>query len=56
MMGANEIKNILVVGAGQMGHQIAMLCALGGYRTSLQDVNSEALKDAEQSLKKRMDK
>ena len=56
MMSANEIKHILVVGAGQMGHQIAMLCALGGYRTSLQDVNSEALKDAEVSLKKRMDK
>ncbi|HJF31247.1 MAG TPA: 3-hydroxyacyl-CoA dehydrogenase family protein [Sporosarcina psychrophila] len=55
-MSANEIKHILVVGAGQMGHQIAMLCALGGYRTSLQDVNSEALKDAEVSLKKRMDK
>lgn len=56
MMSANEIKHILVVGAGQMGHQIAMLCALGGYRTSLQDVNSEALKDAEASLEKRMDK
>lgn len=56
MMSANEIKHILVVGAGQMGHQIAMLCALGGYRTSLQDVNSEALKDAEKSLKERMDK
>ncbi|MEK5068986.1 3-hydroxyacyl-CoA dehydrogenase family protein [Sporosarcina sp. FSL K6-1508] len=55
-MSANEIKHILVVGAGQMGHQIAMLCALGGYRTSLQDVNSEALKDAEKSLKERMDK
>lgn len=52
----NEIKHILVVGAGQMGHQIAMLCALGGYRTSLQDVNTQALNDAEKSLKKRMDK
>ena len=56
MMSANEIKHILVVGAGQMGHQIAMLCALGEYRTSLQDVNVEALKDAEKGLEKRMDK
>ncbi|AOV09141.1 3-hydroxyacyl-CoA dehydrogenase [Sporosarcina ureilytica] len=33
-----------------MGHQIAMLCALGGYRTKLQDVSKEALQTAEKSL------
>ncbi|MFS0574591.1 3-hydroxyacyl-CoA dehydrogenase family protein [Sporosarcina sp. 179-K 3D1 HS] len=50
----NGIKQIVVVGAGQMGHQIAMLCALGGYRTVLQDVNGEALRKAEANLGERM--
>ncbi len=44
------IKNICVAGAGSMGHQIAMLCALGGYKTVLQDVSEQALKMAETKL------
>lgn len=44
------IDKIAVIGAGQMGHQIAMLCALGGYRTILNDVSSEALEKAEAAL------
>lgn len=53
-MTTEKIQRVLVVGAGQMGHQIAMLCALGGYTTVLQDVHVEALQTAETSLKKRM--
>lgn len=53
-MRATTIERVLVVGAGQMGHQIAMLCALGGFQTVLQDVSEEALARAEQSLQKRM--
>lgn len=53
-MTTKKIQRVLVVGAGQMGHQIAMLCALGGYTTVLQDVDVEALAKAEGSLKKRM--
>jgi 3-hydroxybutyryl-CoA dehydrogenase len=48
------IERVLVVGAGQMGHQIAMLCALGGYTTILQDVNAKSLQKAEESLENRM--
>ncbi|MBO9130171.1 3-hydroxyacyl-CoA dehydrogenase family protein [Bacillus sp. 165] len=44
------IKTICVVGAGSMGHQIAMLCALGGYNTVLQDINEQVLKEAETKL------
>ncbi|MTH55336.1 3-hydroxyacyl-CoA dehydrogenase family protein [Bacillus mangrovi] len=51
-----EIKTIAVVGAGQMGHQIAMLCALGGYETILQDVNETALSKAESTLHNLIDK
>ncbi|WP_347549961.1 3-hydroxyacyl-CoA dehydrogenase family protein [Pseudalkalibacillus hwajinpoensis] len=45
-MKSEEIKKITVLGAGSMGHQIGMLCALGGYETTIQDINESALKDA----------
>ncbi|WP_456275721.1 3-hydroxyacyl-CoA dehydrogenase family protein [Bacillus sp. AK128] len=46
----NQIERILVVGAGQMGHQIGMLAALGGYTTTIQDVNEAALQKAQVTL------
>ncbi len=54
-MTAFQVSKICVVGAGQMGQQIAMLCALGGFRTALNDVNAEALAKAEKSLHKLME-
>lgn len=39
-----------------MGHQIGMLCALGGYETIIQDVNESALEKAEASLQTIMNK
>lgn len=56
MMKKEDIQQISVIGAGQMGHQIAMLCALGGYETVIQDVQESALEKAEASLRKLMDK
>ncbi|WP_172372079.1 3-hydroxyacyl-CoA dehydrogenase family protein [Sporosarcina jiandibaonis] len=53
-MNEIRIERVLVVGAGQMGHQIAMLCALGGYTTILQDVSHESLQKAEENLENRM--
>ena len=38
-MNSKDIQRIAVIGAGQMGHQIGMLCALGGYETIIQDMN-----------------
>ncbi|WP_394137955.1 3-hydroxyacyl-CoA dehydrogenase family protein [Cytobacillus oceanisediminis] len=55
-MNANDVKQITVIGSGQMGHQIGMLFALGGYETIIQDVNEAALKDAESKLQAIMDK
>jgi 3-hydroxybutyryl-CoA dehydrogenase len=43
----NDIKNICVVGAGNMGHQISLLCAIHGYKTSCTDVIPDILKKAE---------
>ena len=47
-MKVDEIKNVCVVGAGNMGHQIALQCALNGYKTVSTDVIPEVLKKAEQ--------
>ena len=42
-MKADDVKRILVVGAGQMGAQIAMQSALHGYEVTLNDLNMELL-------------
>ncbi|MGG1485329.1 3-hydroxyacyl-CoA dehydrogenase family protein [Peribacillus castrilensis] len=49
-MTNKQIQSITVIGAGQMGHQIAMLTALGGYETILQDVHENALNAAQEKL------
>ncbi len=46
-MTADDIENICVVGAGNMGHQISLLCAIYGYKTTCTDVVPEILKKAE---------
>lgn len=45
-MKADEIKNICVVGAGNMGHQISLQAAICGYKTYCVDVSSEQLEKA----------
>lgn len=40
-------SNICVVGAGNMGHQIALCCAIAGYQVKCTDVSPEILKKAE---------
>ncbi|MBM7578177.1 3-hydroxyacyl-CoA dehydrogenase family protein [Jeotgalibacillus terrae] len=52
----SEGKNVTVIGSGSMGHQIAMLSALGGYETVIQDINEQALQDAESKLHAIMDR
>ncbi|HZG70916.1 MAG TPA: 3-hydroxyacyl-CoA dehydrogenase family protein [Chondromyces sp.] len=49
-MKIEDIKKITVIGAGQMGHQIAMLAALGGFETVIQDMNEDALRNAKEKL------
>ncbi|UZJ76876.1 3-hydroxyacyl-CoA dehydrogenase family protein [Fictibacillus sp. KU28468] len=55
-MKAEDVQQITVLGAGQMGHQIAMLCALGGFETVIQDVQELALSKAESKLNAIMDR
>ena len=42
-MTADEIRRVLVVGAGTMGGQIALQCALHGLDVALYDLSAEAL-------------
>ena len=46
-MNIDDVKNIAVVGAGNMGHQIALLCAIHGYKTTCTDVKPDILNKAE---------
>jgi len=46
-MNIEDIKNIAVIGAGNMGHQIAMLCAIHGYNTVCTDIDPKTLQKAE---------
>jgi 3-hydroxybutyryl-CoA dehydrogenase len=46
-MNIEDIKNIAVIGAGNMGHQIAMLCAIHGYKTVCTDIDPKTLQKAE---------
>jgi len=45
-MNIDDVKNVAVVGAGNMGHQIALQCALCGYKTVATDVIPEVLEKA----------
>ncbi|MHA2185483.1 MAG: 3-hydroxyacyl-CoA dehydrogenase NAD-binding domain-containing protein, partial [Promethearchaeota archaeon] len=36
-----DIKNVVVVGAGQMGHGIAQMSLLAGYNVTLVDINDD---------------
>ncbi len=45
-MTADDVKHILVVGAGQMGTQIALQAALHGYRVTLNDLTMDLLQGA----------
>jgi len=46
-MNIDDVRNISVLGAGNMGHQISTLCAIKGYKTICMDVSDEILKKAE---------
>ncbi len=49
-----ELKNIGIVGAGQMGNGIAHVLALGGYDVYMADVGQEQLDKAMAVIEKNM--
>ncbi|MFC1946963.1 3-hydroxyacyl-CoA dehydrogenase NAD-binding domain-containing protein [Chloroflexota bacterium] len=54
-MKIDDIKKVGVVGAGTMGHGIALNFALGGYEVILCDVNDEVLSNALKNVQKALD-
>ncbi|MDD5169352.1 MAG: 3-hydroxyacyl-CoA dehydrogenase family protein [Syntrophales bacterium] len=46
-MKIDDLKNVCVVGAGNMGHQISLQCALSGFKTVCTDVVPAVLEKAE---------
>ena len=49
------LETVAVVGSGQMGRGIAYAAALGGFRTRLHDVSSEALEQAFARIRRDLD-
>lgn len=52
--GMHPIQHIVVVGAGAMGSQIGMICALAGFDTTVTDLQTDALDRAERQLRDRL--
>lgn len=50
-MEIDKIKKICVVGAGTMGHQIALQCAVHNYDVHLVDISKEALARAQEEIR-----
>ncbi len=42
-MATHDIQRVLVIGAGTMGGQIALQCAMHGFDVALYDVSADAL-------------
>jgi 3-hydroxybutyryl-CoA dehydrogenase len=55
-MDIHDVNHIAVLGAGSMGHQIAMLSALGGFSTTIYDIQEQALEKAKENLEFQMGK
>ena len=52
----DRINKVLVIGAGAMGSQIGMVCALSGYDVTVQDIDDGMLVEAQEQLRGRMDR
>jgi 3-hydroxybutyryl-CoA dehydrogenase len=55
-MPVENINKVAVIGAGTMGAQIAMVCALAEYQVVLQDVSAESLEKGRGILEEQMGK
>lgn len=50
-MKLDDIQKICVVGAGNMGHQISLLCALSDFKVTCTDISEEQLDKAQSFVK-----
>jgi 3-hydroxybutyryl-CoA dehydrogenase len=54
-MDAQQFSSALVVGAGTMGHGIALVLALAGIRTCIGDLNAGALEGAQRQIRRHLE-
>jgi 3-hydroxybutyryl-CoA dehydrogenase len=54
MTASDSIRNIGVIGAGQMGSGIAHVCALAGYDVRLSDIDTKALDQAMATIERNL--
>ncbi|WP_408010389.1 3-hydroxyacyl-CoA dehydrogenase family protein [Pseudalkalibacillus sp. A8] len=55
-MKLETIDQVAVIGSGTMGSQIAMVCAIAGYRVVLNDIEESSLEKAKESLEGHMER
>jgi enoyl-CoA hydratase/3-hydroxyacyl-CoA dehydrogenase len=55
-MKAEEIKTMAIIGAGDMGHGIAELCAMAGLRINLYDIKQEFVDKGKNKIKESLEK
>jgi 3-hydroxybutyryl-CoA dehydrogenase len=51
-MQIDDVKKVLILGAGTMGHQIGFLCAMHGFETVLYDIDQKILDKASQRMER----
>lgn len=51
-----EVKDIIVAGAGVMGAGIAQVCAMNGYKVTLYDISQEGLDKGKATIEKNLNK
>ncbi len=49
-MNINDVRKILLLGAGTMGQQISVPCSLAGYDVVIYDINEGSLKNAMEKI------
>ena len=53
---ATIFQKVLIVGAGNMGHQLALHCAVHGYSVNLLDISEKSIQDAKSLIQKELNK
>jgi 3-hydroxybutyryl-CoA dehydrogenase len=51
-MKIEDIKKVLILGAGTMGQQIGLQCAMNGYEVAYYDISQDILDDAKKRVEK----
>lgn len=54
-MNIGDIKKVSVIGAGAMGHGIAQICAVAGFRTTIKDVKQQFIDNGFLKIKDSLD-